>query len=125
MEQKEASLVWHYRNVDVWLAELRSQQLINALIGPCSRLNLQIIPGNKVVEIKPPDFTKGSEVLRLMEKKNYDFVLAIGDDTTDEDMFRVLPLDGISIKVGNFSPAAKYRIPLQASVVPFFNNLIT
>ena len=125
MEQKEASLVWHYRNVDVWLAELRSQQLINALIGPCSRLNLQIIPGNKVVEIKPPDFTKGSEVLRLMEKKNYDFVLAIGDDTTDEDMFRVLPQDGISIKVGNFSPAAKYRIPLQASVVPFFNNLIT
>ena len=124
MEQKEASLVWHYRNVDVWLAELRSQQLINALIGPCSRLNLQIVPGNKVVEIKPPDFTKGSEVLRLMDQKEYDFVLAIGDDTTDEDMFRVLPPGGVSIKVGNFSAAAKYRILLQSSVVQFFNNLI-
>lgn len=125
MEQKEASLVWHYRNVDVWLAELRSQQLVNALIGPCSRLNLQIVPGNKVVEIKPPDFTKGSEVLRLMENHNYDFILAIGDDTTDEDMFRVLPPDGVSVKVGNFSQAAKYRIPLQSSVIPFLNNLIT
>jgi trehalose 6-phosphate synthase/phosphatase len=125
MEQKEASLVWHYRNVDVWLAELRSQQLVNALIGPCSRLNLQIVPGNKVVEIKPPDFTKGSEVIRRMEQHNYDFILAIGDDTTDEDMFRVLPPDGVSIKVGNFSQAAKYRIPLQSSVVPFLNNLIT
>lgn len=124
MEQKEASLVWHYRNVDIWLADLRSQQLINALIGPCSRLNLQIVPGNKVVEIKPPDFTKGSEVLRRMDQQNYDFVLAIGDDTTDEDMFRVLPDDGVSIKVGNFSPAAKYRIPLQSSVVPFLNKLI-
>ena len=124
MEQKEASLVWHYRNVDVWLAELRSQQLVNALIGPCSRLNLQIVPGNKVVEIKPPEFTKGSEVLRRMDKQNYDFVLAIGDDTTDEDMFRVLPPDGVSVKVGNFSQAAKYRIPLQSSVVPFLSNLI-
>ena len=124
MEQKNASLVWHYRNVDVWLAELRAQQLVNALIGPCRRLNLQIVPGNKIVEIKPPDFNKGSEVLRRLEQADYDFVLAIGDDTTDEDMFRVLPPDGISIKVGNFSPAAKYRIPLQSSVIPFLTNLI-
>ncbi len=124
MEQKDASLVWHYRNVDVWLAELRAQQLINALIGPCRRLDLQIVPGNKIVEIKPPDFNKGSEVLRRLDQADYDFVLAVGDDTTDEDMFRVLPPDGISIKVGNFSPAAKYRIPLQSSVIPFLTNLI-
>lgn len=125
MEQKNAALVWHYRNVDVWLAELREKQLINALIGPCSRQNLQIVPGNKVVEIKPLDFNKGSEVIRRLEQKSYDFVLAIGDDTTDEDMFRALPPDGISIKVGNFSPVAKYRIPLQSSVIPFFRNLIS
>lgn len=124
LETKDASLVWHYRNVDIWLAELRAQQLINALIGPCSRSNLQIVPGNKVVEVKSSDFNKGSEVLRRLEKDNYDFVLAIGDDTTDEDMFRVLPPDGISIKVGNFSPVAKYRIPLQSSVIPFLSNLV-
>jgi len=124
LEQKDASLVWHYRKVDVWLAELRTQQLINALIGPCTRLNLQIVPGNKIVEIKPPDFNKGSETLRRLEQRPYDFVMAIGDDTTDEDMFRVLPPDGISIKVGNFSAAAKYRIPLQSSVIPFLSNLI-
>ena len=124
LEKKEAALVWHYRNVDVWLAELRSRQLINALIAPCARLNLQIIPGNKVVEIKPPDFNKGSEVTRRLKKDPYDFVLAIGDDTTDEDMFRALPADGISIKVGSFSPTAKYRIPLQSSVIPFLYKLI-
>ncbi len=124
LEQKDAALVWHYRNVDVWLAELRTQQLVNALIGPCSRLNLQIVPGNKIVEIKSPDYNKGSEVIRRLEKGTYDFVLAIGDDTTDEDMFRALPPYGISIKVGSFSPAAKYRIPLQSSVIPFLNKLI-
>ncbi|MEA5129965.1 MAG: bifunctional alpha,alpha-trehalose-phosphate synthase (UDP-forming)/trehalose-phosphatase [Proteiniphilum sp.] len=124
LERKDTSLVWHYRKVDVWLAELRTQQLVNALIGPCSRLNLQIVPGNKIVEIKSPDFNKGSEVLRRLAQKDYDFVLAIGDDTTDEDMFRVLPPGGISIKVGNFSPTAKYRIPLQSSVITFLSNLI-
>lgn len=124
LEQKDASLVWHYRNVDVWLAELRQKQLINALMGPTSRLNLQIVPGNKIVEIKSPEYNKGSEVKRLLEKNKYDFVLAIGDDTTDEDMFYALPPDGISIKVGNFSPAAKYRIPLQSAVIPFFQKLI-
>ncbi len=124
LEKKDTSLVWHYRKVDVWLAELRAQQLINALIGPCSRLNLQIVPGNKIVEVKPPDFTKGSEVLRRLEHGEYDFVLAMGDDTTDEDMFRALPQGGVSIKVGKFSPAAKYRIPLQASVIPFLSSLI-
>ncbi|WP_298651136.1 bifunctional alpha,alpha-trehalose-phosphate synthase (UDP-forming)/trehalose-phosphatase [uncultured Proteiniphilum sp.] len=124
LEKKDTSLVWHYRKVDVWLADLRAQQLINALMGPCSRLNLQIVPGNKIVEIKPPDFNKGSEVLRRLAQRTYDFVLAIGDDTTDEDMFRALPPEGITIKVGNFSPAAKYRIPLQSSVIPFLSNLI-
>lgn len=124
MEIKDSSLVWHYRNVDVWLAELRQKQLINALMGPASRLNLQIVPGNKIVEIKSPDFNKGSEVKRLLGKNNYDFILAIGDDTTDEDMFHALPPGWVSIKVGHFSPAAKYRIPVQSSVIPFFENLI-
>lgn len=124
MEEKNTSLVWHYRNADVWLAELREKQLVNALIGPCSRLNLQIVPGNKIVEIKPPDFNKGSEIYRCLEQNTYDFVLAIGDDTTDEDMFRALPAEGISIKVGSFSPAAKYRIPLQSAVISFFKSLV-
>jgi trehalose 6-phosphate synthase/phosphatase len=82
------------------------------------------VHGNKIVEIKPPDYNKGSEVLRRLEKQDYAFVLAIGDDTTDEDMFRVMPDNGISIKVGSFSSTAKYRIPLQSSVIPFLSNLI-
>jgi trehalose 6-phosphate synthase/phosphatase len=125
LEIKNTSLVWHYRQVDAWLAELRQKQLMNALIEPCSRLNLQIVPGNKILEIKPATFNKGTEVKRRLAQKNYDFIMAIGDDTTDEDMFRALPSDGISIKVGSFSPTAKYRIPLQSKVIPFLKKLIS
>ena len=121
---KNTALVWHFRKVDVWLAELREKQLINELMEPCARQNLQIIRGNKIIEIRSPEFNKGSEISRLLAKDEYDFVLAIGDDTTDEDMFRALPANGISIKVGNFSESSMYRIPLQTSVIPFFEKLI-
>ncbi|VBB48088.1 conserved hypothetical protein [uncultured Paludibacter sp.] len=124
MEIKDAALVWHFRKVDIWLAELRENQLINELMIPCARQNLQIVRGNKIVEIKSPEFNKGSEINRRLAKHKYDFVLAIGDDTTDEDMFRALPENGISIKVGNFSENASYRLPLQSLVIPFFEKLI-
>ena len=123
LEIKETALVWHYRNSDIWLAEMREKQLVNQLMGPVSRHNLQIMRGNKIVEIKSSDYNKGSEVERLLKKNSYEFVMAIGDDTTDDDMFRALPDNGISIKVGDYSEAAKFRLPWQDEVVPFLEGL--
>lgn len=124
LEIKNTALVWHYRNSDIWLAEMREKQLVNQLMGPVSRHNLQIMRGNKIVEIKSPEYNKGSEIKRLLDKKDYDFVLAIGDDTTDDDMFLALPEGGVSIKVGDFSAAAQFRLPWQSEVVPFLEGLI-
>lgn len=123
MEIKKTALVWHYRNVDIWLAELRVNQLISALIGPCARLNLQIMKGNKVIEIKSSDYNKGIEAQRLMQQDNYDFIMAIGDDVTDEDMFHALPPEAITIKVGEFSDSARYFIPTQPETVKFLYDL--
>lgn len=125
LETKTTSLVWHFREVDPWLADLRGTQLINALIAPGARLGLQIMRGNKIVEIKSSDFTKGTEIKRLLEKESYDFILAIGDDTTDDDMFAALPPEAVSIKVGQFSAGAKYCIPYQSQVLPFLTGLLS
>ena len=123
MEVKETALVWHYRNVDGWLASLREQQLLIALIAPCTRQNLQILRGNKVVEIKSPYHNKGSETLRLLNHEKYDFILAMGDDTTDEDTFRELPEDAYTIKIGAISEVARYNLQLQKEVIPFIKRL--
>ncbi len=123
LEEKETTLVWHFRNVDAWLASLREQQLFETLIGPCSLKNLQIMRGNKILEIKSPKFNKGSEARRLLTVDNYDFVLAMGDDTTDEDTFRELPADAFTIKIGNFSQLARYNIRSQAGTLPFLMRL--
>jgi trehalose 6-phosphate synthase/phosphatase len=124
IEEKETTLVWHYRNVDAWLASLREQQLINALIEPCTRLGLQIMRGNKIVEIKSPAHTKGSEAKRLMKMDNYDFIMAIGDDSTDEDMFKALPETAYTIKIGKMSQVARYNLRSQSKTLPFLRKLI-
>lgn len=124
LEIKETALVWHFRKVDPWLAAMRSQQLVNALIAPCTRHNLHIVKGNKIIEVKYPDCTKGSEVNRLLALKSYDFIMAIGDDTTDEDMFNALPPGSVSIKIGNMSEAANFNMLKQTDVTTFLERLM-
>lgn len=121
IEEKNTTLVWHYRNVDTWLASLREQQLFEALMIPCARLGLQIMRGNKIIEIKSPVHTKGSEARRLLATQNFDFIMAIGDDTTDEDTFRELPDFAYTIKVGNISEVARYSVKSQSKVLPLLD----
>lgn len=125
LEEKETALAWHYREVDAWLGTLRAQQLVNALISTCARQNLQLLQGNKVVEIKSPDYTKGSEVKRLLQSCHYDFILAMGDDTTDDDMFQALPPSAETIKIGHVSESALYNLPSQSDTLPFLQALMS
>lgn len=121
IEEKNTTLVWHYRNVDTWLASLREQQLFEALMIPCARMGLQIMRGNKIIEIKSPFHTKGSEARRLLSTQTFDFIIAIGDDTTDEDTFRELPENAYTIKVGSISEVARYSVKSQAKVLPLLD----
>ncbi len=124
LEQKDTALVWHYRTVDTWLADLRVSQLVDSLINPCFRHNLQIMKGNKIVEVKPPDMSKGAEAQRLLSHAPYDCIIAIGDDTTDEEMFLALPPEAITIKVGKNSKSARYNISTQQQTILFLNRLL-
>jgi trehalose 6-phosphate synthase/phosphatase len=123
IERKKTSIVWHYRNCDAWLADLREKQLTDALIPVCTRAGLQIMKGNKIVEIKDPLINKGNEIIRVMEQNTYDFFLAMGDDVTDEDMFRALPEDAITIKVGSVSDTARFSLKSPAESLNFLEKL--
>lgn len=125
LEIKRTSLVWHYRNVNSWLGFVREQQLTEALKQPCQQLGLQIMRGNKIVEIKPPECTKGGVIRMLLEHGQYDFLMAIGDDVTDEDMFRAMPPEAFTIKIGNISGYARYNLYTQSQTLPFLQKLIT
>jgi trehalose 6-phosphate synthase/phosphatase len=115
LERKKTALVWHYREVDPWLADLRVPQLVHALLPLCSKLNLEIMQGRMNVEVKQAGFDKGTEIRRLLKGDGYDFFLAMGDDTTDEYMFAALPPEAVTVKVGSFSEAAGFWLPTAAT----------
>lgn len=110
IEEKTYSLAWHYRNVETGLGELRAGELVNNLRFITGDQGLQILPGNKVIEVKNIEINKGKTALALLHGQTYDFIMAIGDDHTDEDTFKAMPDNAATIKVGSNSSAAKYYV---------------
>jgi trehalose 6-phosphate synthase/phosphatase len=110
IEEKEFSLAWHYRKTEPRLGNLRARELVNNLLNLTANLNLQVLEGSKVVEIKTAGIDKGRAALRWISREKWDFLLAIGDDFTDEDVFKVLPATAWSIKVGFSASAAKFNL---------------
>ncbi|QRR00470.1 bifunctional alpha,alpha-trehalose-phosphate synthase (UDP-forming)/trehalose-phosphatase [Dyadobacter sandarakinus] len=127
VEEKETSLAWHYRMADDKdYASRRAQELLwqlKSFIQP--ELNLQVIDGSKVVEVKKTAFNKGTAARAFVEDGQYDFILAIGDDTTDEDMFEILPDTAFTIKIGDALSAARNHIRSQEEVFHFLNFMVS
>ncbi|WAC14963.1 bifunctional alpha,alpha-trehalose-phosphate synthase (UDP-forming)/trehalose-phosphatase [Dyadobacter pollutisoli] len=127
VEEKETSLAWHYRMADdADYADRRARELLWQLknyIQP--ELHLQVIDGNKVVEVKKTAFNKGTAAKGIVESADYDFILAIGDDTTDEDMFEALPETSFTIKIGDELSAARNHIKSQEEVFDFLTFVTT
>ncbi|MDY6834489.1 MAG: bifunctional alpha,alpha-trehalose-phosphate synthase (UDP-forming)/trehalose-phosphatase [Chloroflexota bacterium] len=123
VEEKEFSLVWHYRRADNNLGEIRARGLANDLYGLTSSLNLQLLRGNKVLEVRNTGIDKGQATMRWLSGREWDFILAIGDDLTDEDTFKVLPPSAWSIKVGFSASAAKWNLLSPNEVVVLLHDL--
>lgn len=115
LEEKEYSLVWHYRKVAPGLSEMRTNELSNILSGLLANSNIGVMQGNKVLEIKSSTINKGNAANGFLNKP-YDFIFAIGDDWTDEYIFRQIPEDAITVKVGTGETSAKYYIDNQEKV---------
>jgi len=124
IEEKTYSLVWHYRKAPKGLGELRANELANNLKYLASDKGLQLLPGDKVLEIKNMEVNKGKAAASLADKNNYDFIIALGDDYTDEDIFRALPDSAITIKVGSNISAAKFYLRNPAEVRRFLADLV-
>jgi trehalose 6-phosphate synthase/phosphatase len=110
IEKKNFSLVWHYRKADPDLGIQRSWELKEQLRNLTANLNLEIMDGDKVIEIKYSGINKGRAALTKLADTNYDFILAIGDDWTDEYTFDALPESAYTIKVGTKTTKASYYI---------------
>ncbi|TET70030.1 MAG: bifunctional alpha,alpha-trehalose-phosphate synthase (UDP-forming)/trehalose-phosphatase [Candidatus Zixiibacteriota bacterium] len=123
IEEKDYSLVWHYRKADPELSSMRVRELIDELVNLTANLNLQVLEGSKVVEIKNVGVNKGRAALRWIAKEEWDFLLAVGDDWTDEDLFGAVPEAAYSIKVGLRPSLARFNLETPKSVLSLLKEL--
>ncbi|MBD2716189.1 bifunctional alpha,alpha-trehalose-phosphate synthase (UDP-forming)/trehalose-phosphatase [Microvirga sp. STR05] len=125
IEDKEYSLVWHYRRADAELGAVRARDLLNHLTFMTSNSELQVMEGNKVIEIKTAGINKGTAAARWLATYQPQFTLAIGDDRTDEDTFRAMPPEAYTIKVGTDSRSlARFHVASTAEVRQLLRQLL-
>lgn len=123
IEEKDFSIVWHYRGVSADLAYVRKQELRNALRAVLDLDTIEVFDGNKILEIKPKRMQKGALVTEMITGKTWDFIMAIGDDYTDEDMFEVLPERAYTIHVGLDETKATHQLSNVPAVLTLLEKL--
>jgi trehalose 6-phosphate synthase/phosphatase len=125
LEEKGAALVWHYRRSEPGLGSQRAAELTEALEGYVANTSLHILQGHKVVEVKPSSVSKGRAAQPWIHaKKKYDFIIAVGDDVTDEALFEVVPEDQWTVKVGiPETSQAKYYVSNSQEVRELLQTL--
>jgi trehalose 6-phosphate synthase/phosphatase len=110
LEEKEFSLAWHYRRADPEQASQRAKELLDDLADYTRNVDVQVLEGNKVIEVRNTGVTKGTAALEWLSTPTAEFILAMGDDWTDEDLFRALPPSAYTIRVGLAKTSARYHL---------------
>ena len=123
-EVKDHSISFHYRLSPEKSVTQNLPILIEEIKKAISNKSLEILEGRMIVEVKNKLVNKGTSAKILVEKLNPDFILAIGDDTTDEYIFKKLPDNSYTVKVGDSANThAKYSLKDYAKVRELLNTL--
>jgi len=124
IEEKDYSIAWHYRNADPRISERHIREIVNDLLNLTANSNLKVLEGSKVVEVKNASLNKGSTAQQWLSRQDWGFVLAIGDDVTDEDLFQALSANAWSIKVRPGVSAAKFSLASPENVRALLKELM-
>ncbi|CEG62908.1 Putative Alpha,alpha-trehalose-phosphate synthase (UDP-forming) [Rhizopus microsporus] len=131
VETKDTSIVWHYRTTEGTDSQYVSWQAAECQNHIADSVNknfaVHAMIGNTTIEVIPHDINKSSIANRILQDTTPDFVLAIGDDRSDEDMFAFLnkqkSLKVITCTVGTRSTEARYYIPNVETVLSTLEQL--
>ncbi|WJX93654.1 putative alpha,alpha-trehalose-phosphate synthase [UDP-forming] 9 [Trifolium repens] len=139
IEVKESALVWHHQDADPDFGSCQAKELLDHLESVLANEPALVKRGQHIVEVKPQGVTKGlvaeKVLLNMVNGGNPpDFVMCIGDDRSDEDMFESilstvscpsLPAapDIFACTVGRKPSKAKYFLDDTSDVVRLLQGL--
>jgi trehalose 6-phosphate phosphatase len=112
VEHKRSTLSIHFGRGEDW-------RRVGRAVGSAARhlRGARLLPGKRVLNVLPARFpTKGDAVLRILARQRLDVALFLGDDRTDEDVFRIGPPRVVGGRVGAGRTAARWRLRSQEDV---------
>lgn len=124
VEDKAYSLAIHYR-----LAPKLGGDVVRSVAAITEKYGahrLELLPGKSVIEIKHRGFDKGTALRQLMGCKCFHGrrPVFIGDDTTDDAAFEVLPeFSGVGLSVGGIVPGASFNFETPHDVRVWLEKL--
>ncbi|KAJ0981253.1 hypothetical protein J5N97_009508 [Dioscorea zingiberensis] len=139
IEDKETALVWSYEDADPDFGSCQAKELLDHLESVLANEPVSVKSGTNNVEVKPQGVSKGlvaQRLLSIMRQRGLspDFVLCIGDDRSDEDMFEVITTamagsswtpstEVFACTVGRKPSKAKYYLDDTAEIVRLMQGL--
>jgi trehalose 6-phosphate synthase/phosphatase len=124
VEEKAYSIAWHYRSLRNKLSSGDIRQILAAIRSLPEYDQFIVSQSEFTIELRTPGVDKGAFLARWVENQRFDFVLAMGDSETDEDMFKIFDESCYTVKIGRSDhSAANYFIKDQMSVLPLINSL--
>nr|ADN34028.1 trehalose-6-phosphate synthase [Cucumis melo subsp. melo] len=105
IETKESALVWHHQDADPDFGCSQAKELLDHLESVLANEPVAVKSGQFIVEVKPQGVSKGLVAEKIFTSmaeagRRADFVLCIGDDRSDEDMFEII---GNAVSSGSLS----------------------
>ena len=115
LEDKKYTLSIHYRNMAKQFLPQLKKEISNTL---AAHPNLRLAEGKKVFEIFTKDFRPKEKIVEhLIDANKNHLPIYIGDDTSDEEAFKVVRKEGLSVRVGaEAGSAAQYFLNNQSKV---------
>jgi trehalose 6-phosphate synthase/phosphatase len=126
VEEKHSALAWHYRASDMAIAEPVARQAVKLLEVMGGTFPITVVPGHQVIEAHIRGIDKGTAARRFLDNaadKPWDFILAAGDDTTDEDLFKALPEGAFTVKVGEGESRAMSHVSTPTEMRQLLQSL--
>jgi trehalose 6-phosphate synthase/phosphatase len=103
IDEKESVLIWQFDDADPEFGLFQSQELEEHLSDILSNHPLEVTRGSGYLEIRPAGLSKGlflQHMLAVLSSRGIqiDFLLTMGNDSSDEEMFEVTNLTQATMK---------------------------